>query len=426
MKHSSKILHGPAQDHDHLLSIIRARPLILLFAACCFMLILPASAALPPDGIPQTTEEVHEYAQVVMRDEILRYCSAEYAGTGTSYITSEDLADAVKYYPEYPRRITDSANTTITIVRPLHNIVAVNSIPLGVLDAGDSITGVSSVVPEGATLAPWLEEKTDVGGGQNGPDFEKILSLHPDAVLTYTQFGQGPEFYEDRLPDGVPVIRLDFIRPSTLATEMKKLGYLLNRTDRSSAYVTWHDGIINEINQRLDTIPQDEKARIFIDVWSNTFTGTGNERRTVSESMYYSQSYCSDNGGINIAANLQNPQGTVDIEWIAQEDPDIFLGSAYHGGYAAEGPGDLKSQYDELSGLPALKETGALKNRRIYILSFRYVMGPSYPAARAQAVKWFYPDLFSDMDPDAIHQEYVDRFYNVSYDVTKNGAFHYP
>ncbi|OPY37802.1 MAG: Periplasmic binding protein [Methanoregula sp. PtaU1.Bin051] len=426
MKRSCSILQFSAQANGHFLPVPRSHIFIQLFIICCCIFPPPASAALAADGIPQTTEEIHEYAQVVMRDEILRYCSAEYTGTSIPHLSSEDLADAVKHYPAYPRRITDSANTTITIIRPLKNIVAVNSMPLGVLDAGDCITSVSSVVPEGATLAPWLAEKTDVGGGQNGPDFEKILSLHPDAILTYTQFGQGREFYEDRLPDGVPVIRLDFIRPSTLATEMKKLGYLLNRTDRSSAYVSWHDGIINEINRRLDTIPQGEKARVFIDVWSNTFTGTGNERRTVSDSMYYSRSYCSDNGGINIAADLQNPQGTVDIEWIAQQDPEIILGSAYHGGYAAENSGDLKSQYDELSGLPALKEVQAVKNKRIYILSFRYVMGLSYPAARAQAVQWIYPDLFADMNPDAIHQEYVDMFYNVSYDVTRNGAFHYP
>jgi len=382
--------------------------------------------ATPEENIPQTGGDIHEYAQQILRDEIIRYCSAKYAHEDFTHLSASDLSDAVQYYPEYPRRITDSANNTITIVRPLSRIVAVNSYPLGVLDVSDSVIGVSSVVPEGATLVPWLVTKHDVGGGKDGPDFEMILSLHPDTVLTYTQFGQGPEFYEQRLPKGVPVIRLDFIRPSTLTIEMKKLGYLLNCTDRSSAYIAWHDSIINEINRRLDTIPQDEKARVFIDVWSNTFTETGSERRTVSESMYYSQSYCSDNGGINIAADLANPQGTVDIEWLAQQNPDIILGSAYHGGYAAKNADELKLQYDELSSLSPLKEVQAIRNNRIYILSFRYVMGLSYPAARAQAVKWFYPDLFSDMNPDAIHQEYIDMFYNVSYDVTKNGAFHYP
>ena len=40
--------------------------------------------------------------------------------------------------------------------------------------------------------------------------------------------------------------------------------------------------------------------------------------------------------------------------------------------------------------------------------------------------KWFHPDLFEEFDPEASHQEYVDRFLtNIDYDV-KKGAFVYP
>ncbi|MDO8871690.1 MAG: ABC transporter substrate-binding protein [Methanoregula sp.] len=401
---------------------------LLLIAACigCCLLLLPVSA-LPADGIPQTPDEIHEYAQQVLREEILKYCSAKYSGQETSHLSSEDLADAVKYYPEYPRRIIDSAHNTITIVRPLSHIVAISPSALGVLDADDRVIGVSHSGIDSAYLVPELAAKTDVGGGgPSEPDLEKILSLHPDAVLTYTQLGTGSDFFDKRMPQGVPVIRLDFIRPSSLKTDMKKLGYLLNCTDRSSAYVAWHDNIMDEIDRRLATIPKNERVRVFVDVWSKTFTASSRERRTATESSYYSESYCTDNGGINIAADLKNPQATVDIEWLAQQNPDVILGSAYHGGYAVDNSSDLKDQYNELMNIPVLHDVAAVKEKRIYILSFRYIMGPSYPAARAQAVKWFYPDLFADMDPTAIHQEYIDLFYNTSYDVRKQGAFIYP
>jgi iron complex transport system substrate-binding protein len=406
--------------------MIRTR--ILPVAACigCILLFLPASA-MSEVPIPQTPDEIHGFAQYILRDEILRYISSKYAGEDTTHLSAADLADAVPYYPEYPRRIIDSSGTTITIVRPLSRIVAINSHALGILDADDKVIAVSSSAIEGACLVPDLASKTDVGGGgPSEPDFEKILSLHPDAVLTYTQLGPGREFFEDRMPQGVPVIRLDFILPSTLTTEMKKLGYLLNCTERSSSYVDWHDGIMNEINQRLATIPENDRVRVFIDVWYMGYSGSGNERHTVSDSIYYSQSYCSDNGGINIAADLTNPQGTVDIEWLAQERPDVILGSAYHGGYAAENTSELKTQYDELANLQTLKDVPAIRDDRIYILSFRYIMGPSYPAARAQAVRWFYPDIFADINPVAIHQEYIDRFLGVPYNVSTQGAFIYP
>jgi iron complex transport system substrate-binding protein len=40
--------------------------------------------------------------------------------------------------------------------------------------------------------------------------------------------------------------------------------------------------------------------------------------------------------------------------------------------------------------------------------------------------KWFYPEEFEDLDPQAIHQEYVDKFCGIDFDVTKHGVFVYP
>jgi iron complex transport system substrate-binding protein len=40
--------------------------------------------------------------------------------------------------------------------------------------------------------------------------------------------------------------------------------------------------------------------------------------------------------------------------------------------------------------------------------------------------KWFHPDLFKDLDPQAIHQEYLNRFQNLDYNLDKNGVFVYP
>ncbi len=40
--------------------------------------------------------------------------------------------------------------------------------------------------------------------------------------------------------------------------------------------------------------------------------------------------------------------------------------------------------------------------------------------------KWFYPDLFEDLDPQAIHQEYLTRFQGLDYDLDEYGVFVYP
>ncbi|MDO8873956.1 MAG: ABC transporter substrate-binding protein [Methanoregula sp.] len=404
---------------------LRSIALSLIIGIICCGLVLPA-AGLSTDGIPQTQEEIHSYAKQILRGEILNYCTAMYAGGNNPHLTADQLADAVNYYPEYPRRITDTGNTTITIVKPLNRIVAYNFHAMGTLDAVDSVVGVANSAMENAIVVPALKTKTNIGGGgPYEPDFETILACRPDALLTYTQLGPDPEFFEKRMPAGVPVIRLDFIRPWTLVPEMNKLGYLLNRTDRSLEYQKWHDDWMNEIDKRLATVPKEKRVRAFVDVWSTSFTDRSNERRTVSDAEHYSF-YCTDASGINVASELKSPQGTVDIEWLAQQKPDVILGVSYTGSYDSDDKGELKTQYDELISHPALQEVPAIKNKRVYVLSFRYTNGLTYPAARARVAKWFYPEQFADIDPSAIHQNYVTKFLGSSFDVTKHGVFSYP
>ncbi|OPY37799.1 MAG: Periplasmic binding protein [Methanoregula sp. PtaU1.Bin051] len=403
------------------------RVFVLALALSCAFCMHAWAVPVTHEGyVPQTTDEIHAAAQKIMREEILLYCSEKHLNEESSQLLAGHLADAVSHYPEYPRQITDTAGKTVTIVKPLNRIVAYNFHAIKPLDAEDLVVGVANSALQDAVVVPEIRTKVNIGGGgPYEPDFEKILACKPDALLTYTMLGPGSEFFEKRMPQGVPVIRLDFIRPWTLVPEMRKLGYLLNRTDRSGAYEKWHDRWMAEIDKRLAQVPEDRKVRVFVDVWSTSFTERSNERRTVSDAEHYSF-YCTDAGGINVASNLKNPQGTIDIEWLAQQKPDVILGVAYAGSYSADNVTELSTQYNELISHPALQEVPAIKNRRVYVLSYRYTNGLTYPAARARVAKWFYPDQFADIDPSAIHQEFVTEFLGSSYDVTKNGTFSYP
>lgn len=402
-------------------------PAVLLAWFVCCTLVLPV-AGIPSDGLPRTQDDIHAYAGTILRGEILNYCADTYTGENVPHLTADQLADAVKYYPEYPRRITDSKNTTITIVRPLNRVVAYNFHAMGALNATDLVVGVANSAMQDALVIPAVKGKVNIGGGgPYEPDFEKLLACKPDAVLTYTELGPGPEFFEKRMPEGVPVIRVDCIRPWSLVPEMNRLGYLMNRTEQSDAYEQWHSRWMDEIDRRLATVPSEKRVRAFMDIWSTSFTDRNNERRTAGGGQWYSYGrYITDGGGMNVAEDLTSPQGTVDIEWVARQNPDVILGVMYDGSYESPDSAVLKTQYDELLSHPTLKEIPAIKNRRVYVLSYRYTNGLTYPAARAQVAKWFYPELFADIDPAAIHQEYLTEFLGSSYDVTRQGAFSYP
>jgi iron complex transport system substrate-binding protein len=38
---------------------------------------------------------------------------------------------------------------------------------------------------------------------------------------------------------------------------------------------------------------------------------------------------------------------------------------------------------------------------------------------------WFYPDLFPDLDPRAVHQQYLSEFQRLDYDLDEHGMFVY-
>jgi iron complex transport system substrate-binding protein len=40
--------------------------------------------------------------------------------------------------------------------------------------------------------------------------------------------------------------------------------------------------------------------------------------------------------------------------------------------------------------------------------------------------KLLHPELFEDLDPEAVHKEYLNRFQRIDYDLDDHGVFVYP
>ena len=74
-----------------------------------------------------------------------------------------------------------------------------------------------------------------------------------------------------------------------------------------------------------------------------------------------------------------------------------------------------------------MAEVEAVKNGKVYVICGRFAYGIHYPVIIAYYAKWFHPDLFEDLEPQAIHQEYIDRFCTgLDYDLDEHGVFVYP
>jgi iron complex transport system substrate-binding protein len=89
--------------------------------------------------------------------------------------------------------------------------------------------------------------------------------------------------------------------------------------------------------------------------------------------------------------------------------------------YDGEDLVDYQALYDDFLNRTALTETTAIKKEQIYIIK-NTVLVARRPIGLLYLAKWFHPELFADIDPAVIHEEYVQTFFGSEL----SGVFVYP
>ena len=146
-------------------------------------------------------------------------------------------------------------------------------------------------------------------------------------------------------------------------------------------------------------------------------------------------------GGRNIAADLVPPRKSVTVspEWVVAQNPDIIIKSVSTSGkgksvstsgdvgpYERDDPKLLKDVRDAILNRPGFSEITAVKEGRVYVgPDWQLFVSPKNVVVTAYMAKWFHPELFKDLDPKAIHQEYLNKFMRIDYDLDRHGAFVY-
>jgi iron complex transport system substrate-binding protein len=328
--------------------------------------------------------------------------------------------------------IVDSADRIMTVKKPVKRVIVYMpsmAEAIQIIDATDKVVGVGSIV---AGEGKWKEtEKVfpvlsnlPACGSQMGMDYEAVLNLNPDVVINFGWCH--PDEAQEHLP-GITVIALNFVKFSDIEEEFRKLGYILDKRDEAEVFLEWNKGYLDTVNDRIEALSDDEKPTVYYSgpmAWFYKTSGKG------SHAGLYETSVIA--GGRNIAAVLP-PSGswiTVDPEWVVEQNPDIIVTPAWpdiEGGYATDNPSGMKERRDSVMNRPELAEVTAVKNGSVFVCNYDILASPAcYAIAMVYHAKWFHPDLFDDLDPQAIHQEYVDQFKRIDFNVYEHGVFVYP
>jgi iron complex transport system substrate-binding protein len=318
--------------------------------------------------------------------------------------------------------VIDSANRVVTIKLPVERVVTLNDYPaevMRILNARDKIVGVGNGIIESKTYFPEFSELLAVGT-ISAPDYEAIIGLDPDLVIQWTSKAQEKA---DKLP-GISIIALDFYKPETVVKEVRLCGYIFGRTDKADEFIDWYEGWLNRIRDTAEKIPEEERPGVFLEATYNPgeMWKTGGSKSGWHQKIGIA-------GGKNTFGDISEGSGVdVDPEEVMKRNPDIIVKRAItdESGYALENFTEFAEMRDEIMSRPELAHVNAIENNSVYIVHIDIFGGFNHLPGIAYLAKWFHPELFKDLDPQAIHQEYLTRFQGLDYNLSEHGVFVYP
>ncbi|HPY93241.1 ABC transporter substrate-binding protein [Methanothrix soehngenii] len=312
----------------------------------------------------------------------------------------------------------------VTIPMPVEGIVVLNlacAESVRGINAQDMVVGVGSSLVEGPNrdFFPEMAGLPTVGKWSE-PDIEAIISLNPDIVIADLRTPD-PEKLEDKLEGtGITVVRMGFTYPDYSSSEIMALGYILDRKDDARELNSFAGKYSDLIEERVSSIAESERPRVYpiyytsADLWK-----TGSNGSIVDM-------LCGLAGGENIAHDLTGGTGgmypTVDPEWVVGENPQIIFTWSSPGGYSLANDTAMRELWTKIVQAPELSRVDAAKDERVHLMTTEITSRPRWFVGLSYLAKWFYPEKFLDLDPEAIHKEYLERFQGLEY----QGIFVYP
>lgn len=327
--------------------------------------------------------------------------------------------------------VTDILGRQVKVKRPVKRIV---------LGEGRQILALSLIHPDPVSvLAGWpadfmhqdpatyalyrerfpgLENVPVVGAGMPETfSIEQALSVRPDIAIFSGGYGpsvQSTEIVSRLEAAGVPVVFIDFIAHPLDNTRrsLAILGEVLGRDKEAQGYIAFYDAHMKRIADRL----AQAKPKL-PNVLMHGHAGLGDccaapSRTTIG-------AFIDAAGGHNIAADiLKGRTGQLNLEYILSRAPDVYVGT---GGVHLIGKGGLvmgpgieesvsRAALAIVVARPGIAELPAVRNGRVYGIWHIFNNNPANFLAVEAMAKWFHPDLFADIDPNASLRELNDKY----------------
>ncbi|POA36700.1 MULTISPECIES: ABC transporter substrate-binding protein [Pseudomonas] len=338
--------------------------------------------------------------------------------------------------------VTDLQGRTVKVHLPVRRVILGEGRQLYLVAALDTQNPIERIVgwrkdliqSDPDTYNAYLRKFPDIakiptfGGFESGTfDIEQAISQKPDVIILNIEAQHATEDarYIEKLDAlGIPVVYVDFRNNPMQNTEptMRLFGKLFGKEERAEAFIDFRN---QQIHRVTDVIEKYHPARpnVFIEriggYTDDCCLSFGNENFGLFVDMA---------GGNNIARRIiPSTFGQLNPEQVIVANPDHVVVTsadweafAPRGHWVGVGPGaDLTEARRKLAWYtqrPAYAGIKAQNTQAFHAIWHQFYNSPYQFVAIQQLAKWFHPELFADLDPDAEFREMHERFLPVPYE----------
>lgn len=341
--------------------------------------------------------------------------------------TPEEPVDQNDVKPGQFISIVDSAGRHVDIPQPLRRIAGLQSSAcreFSLLQIEDRVVGVTEYLQGDRGMLPRLAGRPNIGAVYV-PNYEIIAQVNPQVVFTGTAAVNLQPAIEKLTPMGIKVVAMDFqpirgddayAREAHYDEELLLLGRITGKEARARAFVEWKNSILEMIRGRTTGVERRPVLGI-----NSVSTILGGNPFTI----WAGKRIIDLAGGIDTAAGVSTQQ--VSGEWVLEQDPEVIIISSYwlsEGlGYGVADTGCVSGVYEKIRQHPVISRTRAGQSGNVFLFSYYGVASGGQTALGAlYLAKRLYPQRFADVEPEAFHKAYFERWFDVDY----RGVWFYP
>lgn len=315
-----------------------------------------------------------------------------------------------------------STMDVIDYIIPLKGEDAFNMLAASGQDGGNGIQKYEKLYT--STVGNYMEHVGQISEHNAPFDLEMILAMDPDVLIVNSAMSAHKYALEieDQLKEaGIPIVLVNVPGKKldkSVQQTMKLLGQIFQENEKAaevSAFIDEQYALIasQNLSQRKDKPTVYYEKSGYSEIYGSTATSVSGWGLPISIA-----------GGENIADALLLDSAAsggsgnqLDPEYVLEADPDYIILSGVNDGWLDCIKETKKCKYDIVSR-PGWNNLTAVKNGDLY--EFAHATSRSiyafYPCLKM--AKIFYPEEFAEVNPDAVLDEFFNRFMLLDSDIT--------